>query len=265
MNIIYELNPPKILQGSHVEPSILITEVKKFLSRAAKVSEITRYIHLTDSVLGFPRISSVTAAHMILNRADNRELNLTCSIRTRDRNMNSIIQSVADCIILKVEGLLFIQGDKPNYETSAAAVSNTLSPKPTEVIRMLNSMGFGHLISLDLSIPNKISNVDSLRKKIESRPRRFVTQSVASIDEIRKLKTILQSNGCEIVNMIPCVMVPSLKNQRAATMIGLDWSGYEDYFFDFIGQIKDEGINQLLLTSPNSFDEGIEALRRITK
>jgi hypothetical protein len=65
--------------------------------------------------------------------------------------------------------------------------------------------------------------------------------------------------------MIPCVMVPSLKNQRAATMIGLDWSGYKDYFFDFIDQIKDEGINQLLLTSPNSFDEGIEALKRITK
>lgn len=263
MKIIYELNPPKILQGSHVEASILITEVKKFLSRAAKVSEITRYIHLTDSVLGIPRISSVTAAHMISSKADNRELNLTCSIRTRDRNMNSIIQSVADCIILNVEGLLFIQGDKPNYETSA--VFNTLSPKPTEVIRMLNSMGFGHLISLDLSIPNKISNIDALRKKVESGPRRFVTQSVASIDEIRKLKTILQSNGCEIVNMIPCVMVPSLKNQRAATMIGLDWSGYKDYFFDFIGQIKDEGINQLLLTSPNSFDEGIEVLKRIAK
>lgn len=261
MNIIYELNPPKILDSDRIEPLNMKMELERFLSRAAIVSEFTSHIHLTDSVLGIPRISSVTAAHLVSTKVDSHGLNLTCSIRTRDRNMNSIIQSVADCIILNVKGLLFIQGDRPNYGSS---VVNTTSPKPTEVIRMLNSLGFGDLISLDLSIPNKIANIESFRKKVEAKPSRFITQSVSSINEIRKLKSALQSCGMNIFDMTPCVMVPSLKNEKAATMIGLDWSEYKDYFFDFIDEMKQEGICQVLLTSPNSFNEGIEVLKNIT-
>lgn len=270
MNIIYELNPPKILQGESINMSILNNEVDKFLSRATIVLGITKNVHLTDSVLGIPRLSSITAAQLISKKIENPMINLTCSIRTRDRNMNSIIQSVADSIILKIKGLLFIQGDKPIYGSLAV---KTVSPKPTEVINTLNSLGFGNLINLDLSIPNSISNVDNFQKKIKSRPSRFITQSVSSIEEIRQLKFMLESecqrhdnnhNNNGDISLIPCVMVPSLKNQKAANMIGLDWSSYENNFYEFIEQIRELGINEILLTSPNSFDEGINVLEKIS-
>ena len=66
------------------------------------------------------------------------------------------------------------------------------------------------------------------------------------------------------ISLIPCVMVPSLKNQKAANMIGLDWSSYENNFYEFIEQIRELGINEILLTSPNSFDEGINVLEKIS-
>ena len=272
MNIIYELNPPKILHSEMINLSSLKLEVEKFLSRASVILAITSHIHLTDSVLGTPRLSSITAAQLVSKRVESSTLNLSCSIRTRDRNMNSIIQSVADSLILKIKGLLFIQGDKPSY--GSWAVTN-VSPRPTEVVSALNSLGFGNLLNLDLSLPNNISNITNFQKKIKARPSRFITQSISSIEEIRKLKSMLETEcrredsniieGISDINLIPCIMVPSLKNQNAAKMIGLDWSQYKDNFYEFIEQINDMGIDEILLTSPNSFEEGINVLKKISK
>ncbi|HSA75706.1 MAG TPA: hypothetical protein VLE21_05905, partial [Candidatus Nitrosocosmicus sp.] len=108
MNIIYELNPPKILHDEMINLSSLQLEVEKFLSRASVILANTSHVHLTDSVLGTPRLSSITAAQLVSKRVEGSTINLSCSIRTRDRNMNSIIQSVADSLILKIKGLLFI-------------------------------------------------------------------------------------------------------------------------------------------------------------
>jgi 5,10-methylenetetrahydrofolate reductase len=271
MNIIYELNPPKILHGEIVNLSTLKLEVEKFLSRASIILAITSHIHLTDSVLGTPRLSSITAAQLVSKRIESSTINLSCSIRTRDRNMNSIIQSVADSLILKIKGLLFIQGDKPSYGSCAVT---KVSPRPTEVVSTLNSLGFGNLINLDLSIPNTISNLSTFQKKIKAGPRRLITQSISSIEEIRKLNSMLETEcrredgniieGVGEINLVPCIMVPSPKNQNAANMIGLDWSQYEDNFYEFIEQISDMGIDEILLTSPNSFDEGIDVLKKIS-
>ena len=273
MNIIYELNPPKILHGKNIDLSSLNLEIEKFLSRASIISGITKYIHLTDSVLGIPRLSSLTAAHLILNKIDDKNaVNLTCSIRTRDRNMSSIIQCVADSIILNIKGLLFIQGDKPSYGSLNV---RSLSPKPTDVISTLDSLGFRNLTNLDLSISNKVSNIDSLRNKIRVKPHRFITQSISSIEEIKNLKSLLETESEKVgsidgkgkvgIKLIPCIMVPSLKNERAARMIGLDWSSYRDNIYEFIYQLDDLGISNILLTSPNSFDEGVGILENIAK
>ena len=67
------------------------------------------------------------------------------------------------------------------------------------------------------------------------------------------------------IKLIPCIMVPSLKNERAANMIGLDWTAYKDNIYEFIDQIDELGISDILLTSPNSFDEGISILEKIAK
>jgi len=256
MNIIYELNPPKILNSYRIDIALLSQELLKFLNRARIISNYTKHIHITDSVLGIPRFSSIHAAQMIMNNMPGVELNISCSVRTRDRNMNSIIQMVTDAVILKIKGLLFVQGDKPAFEESET--TSSLS-KPTDVVKLLTTTGFHNLISLDLSIPNQISNQSSFQKKVNSKPHRFITQSVNSIQEIRDLKYLIKPNQ---IQLIPCIMVPSIKNERAAAMIGLDWSEYQGNFLGFLREVYEE-TNHILITSPNSFDEGIEVLKKI--
>lgn len=256
MNIIYELNPPKILNSYRIDIALLNQELLKFLNRARNISNFTKDVHITDSVLGIPRFSSIHAAQMIINSMPGAQLNISCSVRTRDRNMNSIIQMVTDAVILKISGLLFVQGDKPAFEESESTPSLS---KPTDVVKLLTSIGFDNLINLDLSIPNQISNQIAFQKKVDSKPHKFITQSINSIQEIRDLKDLIKPNQ---IQLIPCVMVPSIKNERAAAMIGLDWGEYQDDFIGFLREVYEE-TDHILITSPNSFDEGIEVLKKI--
>jgi 5,10-methylenetetrahydrofolate reductase len=256
MNLIYELNPPKILSNHQIDIALLNQELVKFLNRAKTISNFTNYIHITDSVLGIPRLSSIHAARMIMCNETNTRLNISCSVRTRDRNMNSIIQMVTDAIIMKIRGLLFIQGDKPAFEESEQAPSLS---SPTEVIKVLNSTGFDKLIDFDLSIPNNVSNHKLFQKKVNSNPHGFVTQSINSIEEIRDLKKLMSPYH---IKLIPCIMVPSVKNERAAAIIGLDWSDYQDNFLEFLKEVCKE-TDHLLITSPNSFEEGINIMKNL--
>src|SRR5215210_2841212 len=156
MNIIYELNPPKIFYDSAINMNLLAQEIEKFLKRTQTIIKFTNFIHITDSVLGIPRISSMHGATIIRENTKKIEINLSCSVRTRDRNINSLIQFATQSIYLKIKDLLLIMGDKPQVNINE--ITKVSLSKPTEVISVLNSLGFGKLINLNLSIPNKISD-----------------------------------------------------------------------------------------------------------
>ena len=52
-------------------------------------------------------------------------------------------------------------------------------------------------------------------------------------------------------------MIPSEKNNKAAKMIGLNWEEYKDDVLEFYFEIE-KLVNQVLITSPNDFNEGVE-------
>jgi hypothetical protein len=115
MKISYELNPPKIMiGGDYFDAMRLNQELQILLNRSSELVNLVNGIHLTDSVLGIPRVSSITAAsYLMKNAADIRRLKLSCSVRTRDRNFTSFCQFVTDAILVGVESLLILKGDKP--------------------------------------------------------------------------------------------------------------------------------------------------------
>ena len=65
--ISYELNPPKIVIGDYFDAIRLNQELQILLNRSSELINLVNGggIHLTDSVLGIPRVSSVTAASYI--------------------------------------------------------------------------------------------------------------------------------------------------------------------------------------------------------
>ena len=66
-------------------------------------------LHLTDSVLGIPRVSPFEIARQI--RESNKNIKLTCSLRVRDRNLNDIEKIVQQSVGM-VDGILVLMGDK---------------------------------------------------------------------------------------------------------------------------------------------------------
>jgi hypothetical protein len=112
---------------------------------------------------------------------------------------------------------------------------------------------------LDLTVPSVITRLSSIRKKIDAQPRAFITQSISSIPDLDNITRIAKSHNIKVV---ACIMVPSDKNKFSAETIGLDWKEYENNPVDFVrqaGKIADE----VTLTSPGSFNVGIEFLKQL--
>jgi hypothetical protein len=58
-------------------------------------------------------------------------------------------------------------------------------------------------------------------------------------------------------------MVPSPKNKESARMIDLDWKSYEKDTGSFIKNAHDM-CGEVLISSPNSFDDGINLLKKLS-
>ncbi len=250
MTIAYELNPPKVIQDTVLSHRELQESVDLLKKRALEISKVCNSIHVTDSVLGIPRISPITIGLLIRNSNDGIEL--SASVRVRDRNLTSITQLICDAILLKLNGILILKGDPP----PAGPKDSRLVP--SEVVKQFNEQGFGKKIDLFLSLPSN-PNFDKIHKKIAAEPRGFVTQVISSLEQIERIVDKLKPQGFRI---IPCIMLPSEKNVKSAKMLNLDWSGYKNDFLSFIKQANKISGN-VLISSPNDFKGALETLKKL--
>jgi 5,10-methylenetetrahydrofolate reductase len=254
MKISYELNPPKIVTGERFDLMQLNGNMHAMVDRASQLSGLISGIHLTDSVLGIPRVSSVTAARYIKERMDTAA-RLSCSIRVRDRNFTSLCQAVSDAILVGAESVLILMGDEPADRLGDSGL------RPSTAVRMLKKEGYGSNIKLDLSFPAKVKDksAQSVSNKLEVVPNSLVTQSISSLSDLGEIIDLAKPYGIKVTAV---VMVPAEKNSQSASLIGLDWSEYESNPVDFVRQAV-KMADRVLLTSPNSFGSGLELLRQI--
>jgi 5,10-methylenetetrahydrofolate reductase len=253
LKVAYELNPPKIARDGKFEIRSLNADMDVLAGRARQVARLAGGIHLTDSVLGVPRLSSITAASFVRKVAKNATL--SCSVRTSDRNAITLCQAAADAIMAGVDSLLILLGDAPSDGRNSGL-------KPSSAVTMLREEGFGKKVKLNLSFPARIENIDSpaVQNKLAAKPHAFVTQSISSLSDLAGIVDLAKPYG---IRVVPCIMVPSEKNLQSAKMISLDWSGYEKEPAEFVkkaGRIA----GSVLLTSPNSFGSGLELLKEIS-
>ncbi|MGB6464018.1 MAG: 5,10-methenyltetrahydrofolate synthetase [Nitrosotalea sp.] len=250
MTIIYELNPPKVIQDRILSHSELQESVDKFKSKSVEIGKICDSIHVTDSVLGIPRISPITAGFFIKN--SNDRIKISASVRVRDRNYTSLTQTVCDAILLNLNGVLIVKGDPPLTGPKDSRLV------PSEVVKQFSEQGFGEKIDLYLSISSN-PNFDKVHKKIEAQPKGFVTQIISSIDQVTRIVDKLKPQGFRI---IPCVLLASDLNQKSAQMLNLDWSGYSGNMVGFVKEVH-KIAGDVLLSSPNDFRGALDVLNKI--
>jgi 5,10-methylenetetrahydrofolate reductase len=255
MDISYELNPPKIIKDKRFDLAQLSADMQEMVDRASRLAGLVSGIHFTDSVLGIPRVSGITAATYIRKSSLIKNVRLSCSIRVRDRNFTSLSQAVSEAILADVDSLLLLLGDKSSKNPGESCL------KPSSAIKMLRNEGYDSKIKLDLSFPARAKECSDkvVQDKIGARPDSFVTQSVSSIADLGGIVDLAKPHGIKVTCVI---MVPSEKNRQSAAMIGLDWSGYEKNPADFVRQALTIA-DRVLLTSPNSFRSGLEFLTQL--
>ena len=250
MTIIYEINPPKVIRDKILSHQELSESVENLKTRAAQVGNLCDGIHLTDSVLGIPRVSPITAGFFIKN--SNNKIKISASVRVRDRNITSVTQTICDAILLNLNGILILKGDAPPTGPKDSKLV------PSGVVKQFNEQGFGKKLDFYLSIS---SNPDftKIHKKIEAQPKGFVTQVISSIEQVTRIVDKLKPQGFTI---IPCVLLSTQKNQKSAQMLNLDWTGYSSDVTGFVKEVHKIAGN-VLISSPNDFVGALDLLKNL--
>ena len=234
MTIRYEANPPKILPGVYIDESI-----NKFISKLKIISKKCDAIHITENVLGHQRISPIIVGKIIREKIPN--LPITVSLRVRDKNEKEISEFVEKCIQIGISGILIVMGDPSQTEKSDS------DQTPSTVIHILRKQGIESKIDLYLSISNK-PNFSKIRKKIESKPKGFMTQVIQNVEQVQNL-----SDNLKKFKVIPIVLFPSEKNKKSAEFLNLNLELYEQKFDELIKKIQ-EITGDVLITSPSDFN-----------
>ena len=244
MTIRYEINPPKTTDP----PS----RIELLDQRIEQISKFCDGIHVTDSVLGIERISPLIIGAEIKQKFP--DLLVTISLRVIDKTIPQIIDFTDAAIHAKIDGILVLMGDpSPDNDYKSGVI-------PSEAVNVLVQNGYDQKIHLYLSLPSK-PNFEKISKKVNSKPRGFVTQVIHDVSQVERISDYLKPKNFEL---IPCVLYPSSKNNRSAEFLNLDWSNYESDFSSFIHEIENV-TDDVLLTSPNDFKGALDFLTRLQK
>ena len=237
MTIRYEANPPKILPDVNTEESI-----SKFIEKIKIISKKCDAIHLTENVLGYQRVSPIKVGKIIKDKIPN--LPITVSLRVRDKTEDEIFEFVDKCISIGFVGVLILMGDP------SQTGKNDSGEVPSNVIRKLREKRIDSKIDLYLSISNK-PNFAKIAKKLESRPKGFMTQVIQNTEQAQRLADNLKGFA-----VIPIILYPSEKNEKSAKFLNLDLNSYSKGFGEFVDKVH-KITGDVLITSPSDFS-GLE-------
>ena len=233
MTIRYEANPPKILPGVDLDESI-----SKFINKIRLISTKCDAIHLTENVLGHPRVSPIKIGKIIRKEIPN--LPITVSLRVRDKNQKEIDDFVQDAIASGFSGILVLMGDPSQTGQKDSGLI------PSQVVRELHEKNIDAKIDLYLSISNK-PDFNKIKKKLDASPKGFMTQVIQTSDQVQNIIDNLQGYA-----VIPIVLYPSEKNQISAKFLNLDLAKYKENFEEFLSDVQKIS-GDVLITSPSDF------------
>jgi len=250
MTLRYEINPPKITPDSNLSQDETIKLLDSVKQRVSEISSLCDGVHFTDSVLGIPRVSPVTTGTLI--RKSNQKIEITASLRVRDKNLTTLRELMEDAVSGGLNGVLILKGDaSPNEQKDSGLISSS-------TVKYFKELGFGKKLDIFLSLPSN-PNFDKIQKKIEVGPTGFVTQVIQSPEQVFRIVDKLKPQGFKI---IPVIMVPSEKNAKSFAMLGIDHTKYQDRFIDFISDIH-KSTKDVLITSPNDFKAASDTLAKL--
>ena len=263
MAIGYEVNPPRLPEGSAGEPggaeaARLLEGVGRRIAELSESCPRCDSVHVTESVLGTRRLSQIATARRI--REIDPRLSVTVTMRTRGRSHGDALAFVGRAAAEGIGGILVVMGDPPRGGGQAGhAPERRPLLAPSRAAAGMRDAAAGAGIDLFLSAAGPAGHDAAMKAKIAARPAGFFTQVVSSVEQVGRICDSLGPMGFRVV---PIVLVPSEANMGSAKFLGLDWSGYERDPSGFIGRVHAEA-GDVLVTSPSDFAAARDALARL--
>ena len=171
-------------------------------------------------------------------------LPITVSLRVRDKSEGEIFEFVDKCISIGFTGILILMGDPSQTGKQDSG------EVPSSIIRKLREKRADSKIDLYLSISNK-PNFAKIGKKLESKPKGFMTQVIQNTEQAQRLADNLKGFA-----VIPIILYPSEKNEKSAKFLNLDLNSYSKGFKEFVDKVH-KITGDVLITSPSDFS-GLE-------
>jgi homocysteine S-methyltransferase len=199
-------------------------------------------------VLGYQRVSPIQVGKII--KKEIPDLPITVSLRVRDKNEKEILEFVNNCISIGISGILILMGDPSQ---SGKLDSGQI---PSTTVKKLREQGIDSRIDLYLSISNK-PNFSKIEKKLEAKPKGFMTQVIQSIEQVQNLSENLKG-----FSVIPIILFPSEKNEKSAKFLNLDLTVYSQKFEELVKKTH-EITGDVLITSPSDFNGLNEFLEKL--
>ncbi len=250
MTVIYEINPPKIPDGEDESSDKVKTLLENLEKRVSDINSLCDGIHITDSVLGTRRVSALIAGKIL--KKNHPHLKITISMRVRDRNMSEIKDTVKRSIEMGLDGILVLKGDPSKDKPYDSGLI------PSQVVKQLNESDFAGKTDFFLSLPSN-PNFEKIQKKIGAHPAGFMTQVIHSEQQVRRISEKLRPQSFRV---IPCILLPSEKNENSAKFLELDWSEYKKDPANFIKEIH-KIAGDVLITSPSDFAFAKETMKQL--
>lgn len=239
MALLYEANPPK-LDGSGAGA------MGRFMERLRDVSDVCGGIHITENVLGMRRISPILVGRRLRDAVP--DVTMTLTMRVRDKSPADTDVFVDGAVEAGFSGMLVVAGDPaPNSPPSGQV--------PSGVVRRLLQDRLAPGLDLYLSIPAQ-PDYAAMVSKLDASPKGFITQVIQSPGQVESMVAHLPK-----YDILPIVLYPSPKNQKAASFLGIDMGAYSHGFGGFIRRIHDVTGN-VLVTSPGDYASLYEFLSK---
>lgn len=230
MVLLYEANPPKLDGGG-------AGAMGWFVERLRDVSDVCGGVHITENVLGMRRISPILVGRRLQDAVPG--VTMTLTMRVRDKNFADTDAFVAGAVKAGFSGMLVVAGDPaPNTLPSGQV--------PSGVVRRLLRDQLAPGLDLYLSIPAE-PDYAALAPKLDAGPKGFITQVIQSPGQVESMVASLPK-----YDILPIVLYPSPKNQKAATFLDIDMGAYSNGFERFMRRIHDATGN-VLVTSPGDY------------
>ncbi|MBI2125983.1 MAG: hypothetical protein HYU02_01520 [Thaumarchaeota archaeon] len=254
--IVYELDPPHLLGDGLLRKEDIEKKLEHLRKRVDQLEKNVDEILITDSVLGFPRVPAIYVAdHLVssLVKDEKRKPEVMCSLRTCDHSANAIVRKVFEAMISGIKGMLFVRGDDPRF-------GGSLNPEiPSKVVKKLREIGFrSNHIKFYLTTGATL-NKQNIDREIASDPDGLVTQIIRNPEDMKEISKHVGGRVSELIGTVP---VPSAANAPSAQMFGFDVSRYAREPARFVSDVLRYS-TRILVTSPRSFDDGLEVVNRL--